>query len=252
MPVAFLAFSLRQWETMLWGFYVVVVMPVAAAFVAFLCLARMKNERQAALFIGAMLSATIATYSAFQGLMVWPVGLGQLLIGPLTRRRKVILAAIWSVVGIAQWLLYFIGYATPAHHPPMGFSWNYLLVGIGGALFETTPPAQACGFLVLILAAAAVLLVIVRRQVAQQSFWLAVMAYVLATLGAITIGRSGLGVDQALSPRYATLTIPLVIASYVLLIPRGSDRLRLAGVFLAGATLSLAIHRQRRGFPTGV
>jgi hypothetical protein len=252
VPVAFLVFSLRQWENMLWGFNVAMVMPVAAAFVAFLCLARMKNERFVALLIGALLSATVAAYSELYGLMVWPVGLGQLLVQPLAKRRKIVLVTLWSVVGAAQWLFYFIGYAKPAHYPPLGFSWNYLLTGAGSALFDSLKAAWVAGLLILILDAIVVLLVIVRQQVAKQSFWLAVVANAFATLGAVTMGRSGFGVDQALASRYATLTIPLVIASYVLAIPRGSDRLRLAGLFLASATLSLAIVGAACSFPNGL
>jgi hypothetical protein len=240
VPVAFLVFSLRQWENMLASFQVAFVMAMTAALVAFLCLARMRTERFGALFVGALLAATVASYSAIPGLMVWPVGLAQLLIGPFTKRQKIILAMLWGVVGIAEWLFYFIGFVSPAGHAPIGFSWTYLLVGLGAALFET-PPAPTCGFCLLILAAASVALVIIKRQVSQQSFWLAVMAYVAATLVAITVGRSGHGVEQAVSSRYATLTIPLAIACYVASIPRGTDRLRLAGVICAGATLSLAI-----------
>ena len=241
VPVAFLVFSLRQWENMLWGFYVAFVLPLAAAFVAFLWLARMKSERFVPLVIGAMLSATVASFSAAQGLMVWPIGLGQLLIAPLSKWRKFVVATLWSAVGVTQWWLYSIGYATPAHHPPMRFSWSYLLVGLGAALFDGLKAARVAGLAVLILAVATVPRGDSQAASLRQSFWLAVIAYVLVTLCAITIGRSGFGVNQALSSRYATLTIPLVIASYVLAIPRGSDRLRLVGVFLASATLTLAI-----------
>ena len=76
VPVAFLVFSFRQWENMLWGFQVAFVMPVAAALVAFLCLARMKNERFVAMFGGALFSATVAAFSALHGLIAWPVGTG--------------------------------------------------------------------------------------------------------------------------------------------------------------------------------
>jgi hypothetical protein len=252
VPAAFLVFSFRQWENMLSGINVAFIMCMAAAVVAFLCLAWMKNERFVAAFIGALLSATVATYSALQGLIVWPVGLGQLLIVPLTKRQKIVLAALWVVVGIAQWIFYFLGYAAPAHHPPMGFSWNYLLVGVGSALFDSVKAAWVAGLLILILTAAAVVLVLVRRQVSQQSFWLAVIAYVLTTLGAITVGRSGFGIDQALSSRYATLTIPLVIVCYVLPIPWGTERFRLASAFLACATLSLAILGARDSFQRGL
>ena len=228
------------------------VMPVAAAFVAFLCLGRMKNERFVAPFIGALLSATVAAYSELYGLMVWPVGLGQLLVQPLAKRRKIVLATLWTVVGSAEWLLYFIGYARPAYHPPLGFSWNYLLVGIGGALFDGFDAPWVAGILMLILAVAAVVLVIVRRQVAKQSFWLAVMANAFATLVAITIGRSGFGAAQAESSRYATLTIPLVIACYVLSIPQARDRLRRVGLFVARATLGLAVVGTGRSFAKGL
>ena len=136
VPVAFLVFSFRQWENMLASFQVAFVMPVAAALIAFLCLGRMKDDSFVALFTGAVLSATLAAYSALHGLLVWPVGLGQLLIVPLSKRRKIVLVAVWMAVGSAEWLLYFIGYVKPAYHPHMGFSCRYLLVALGATLFD--------------------------------------------------------------------------------------------------------------------
>jgi hypothetical protein len=63
---------------------------------------------------------------------------------------------------------------------------------------------------------AAAPLVIFRRQWGEQSFWLATMAFSLATLGAITAGRSGFGVAQAIASRYATLSVPRVTAISVI------------------------------------
>ena len=71
---------------------------------------------------------------------------------------------------------------------------------------------------ILLLAALAVALVIRRRQWHRYSFWLATMVYSLLTILSITIGRSGLGVHQALSSRYSTFAISLVAATYVILI----------------------------------
>jgi len=50
-------------------------------------LCRRENRRAAVWFAAAGLSGTVAAYSSIQGLLVWPIGLGQLLIAPIAKRR---------------------------------------------------------------------------------------------------------------------------------------------------------------------
>ena len=203
-------------------------------------------------FVGGLLSATVATYSASEGLLVWPVGLGQLLIAPLGRRRKAILTALWTIVCLAQWLTYFIGYVKPAHHPPLGFSWSYLPSLLGGALFDPIPRGTG------------------RRIVsscpgrggcwAGDSQATSCSAVVLVGCDRLCLGDGrgsydgplGIWLGVCLSSRYATLTIPLVIACYVLSIPPARDRLRVVGVLLTCATLILMVVGAGHSFAEGL
>ena len=240
-PMAFLVFSLRQYENMLWGFQIGFFMVVAAALAAFLGLSALDGRRLAWIFGGAVLAATVAAFSSIHGLLVWPVGLGQLLVAPLRQRLKIVLAVVWTSVAAAEWSVYFIGWIKPAHHPPLGFSWRCLTSLVGGALTESMTVAPAAGIVLLLLTATAVAIVAAKRQWLEQSFWLATAAFALATLGAITAGRSGFEASQALASRYATATIPLVVAIYVIFASQSAARRSAAGMSLTGIVLLMTV-----------
>ena len=241
VPIAFLVFSVRQLENMLWGFQIGFMMVVAAGLSVFLSLSRLRSERYVPVFVGAVLAATIGAYSSIQGLLIWPVGLGQLVMAPLTKRLKIVLTAIWAVIGAGQWLLYFQNWESPHHHPSLAFSAKYFLLAIGGALASDLDWGLVTGVLLLALVAAAVASVCIRREWKEQSFWLATTAFSLATMTAITIGRSGFGPHQGMSSRYATFSIPLVIAAYVIFASYSRDKANRASLHLMRVTLCLAI-----------
>jgi hypothetical protein len=241
VPMAFLVFSLRQHENMLWGFQIGFVLVAASAAFVFFVLSRIRNGRHAWMFGGAILAATVAAYSSLHGLLVWPVGLGQLLIAPLAKRLKIILMTLWAVVGAGEWLLYFRDWVKPSYHPAVGFSWRYLATAVGGALSDNGDTALAAGALILALTAVAMVLTALKRQWREQSFWLATIAFALATLGTITAGRSGFGVSQALSSRYATVSIPLVVAIYVIFASQSVEKPSLLGVVLTRTVMFMAV-----------
>ena len=230
-PAAFLVFSLRQYEMMLWEFELSFAMTIAATTLAFLCLSRMKAGWNALMFATAASAATIAAGSAMQGLLVWPIGLAQILIVSLDKRRKIVLASCWAVIGAAEWSAYFVNWSHPSGHPAIHFSPTYLIAMIGGAFFDKPKMAVAAGLLILALAGLAVVFALLRRQWAADSFWLAIMACSLATVAMITLGRSGFPLGQALASRYACFSIPLVLATYVLFIPKAGDQFRRTKVF---------------------
>jgi hypothetical protein len=223
VPVAFLVFSLRQHENMLWGFQIAFAMVVASSLGVFLGLSLISNKRYMPMFVGSVLSATLATFSSLPGLIVWPIGLGQLLIVPLAKRPKVFLITAWTIIGSGEWFLYFQNWNKPKNNPM--FDVSYLLTVIGSSLFWSETTALVAGILVLALTMSAVIIVLIRRQWAVQSFWLATAAFVLATLAAITIGRSSYGTIQAIQSRYTTISIPLVVATYVMLASQSGKKL---------------------------
>src|SRR6266508_124673 len=117
--VAFLVFSFRQWELMLLGFS---GFAFAGAFgVLALLLLTVRGRRLA--FAGALGAATVASYSMFQGLPVWPAGLLLLVLTRAGRRAWMI--PTWVAAGAAEWLLYFHGLRRPAGHPPLSYSFEH-------------------------------------------------------------------------------------------------------------------------------
>jgi ABC-2 type transport system permease protein len=252
VPVAFLIFSLAQHQNMLWGILMAFIMVALMAQCAFFALSRLGNEKYISMFICAVLAATVATYSSIQGILVWPVGFGQLLIVPLAKRLKIALVALWTVIGAAEWLLFFIGWNVP-EHDGIGFSLAYFVALAGESLLSYKNLTMVAGAMVLLFAVIAVVIVLIRRQWSTQSFWLATMAFSLATLAAITAGRSGMGVMQAItSSRYATFSIPLVAATYVIFASQTGKRFARISALLTGAVLSLTVFGTSVSFIDGL
>ena len=241
VPIAFLVFSLRQSQVMIWGFALCSSMTAAAMLAVFFSLSFLKESCFARIFSCAIATATIASFSEIQGLLTWPVGLCQIFVAPLDKRRKAIACTLWIGIGVIEWTVYFIGYARPSLHPPIQFSLSCFLAAIGGALFGTLPAAVPAGAVILILTGVAVLLVLVMRRWTDYSFYLATIIAMLATLGAITLGRAGFGDGMALSSRYALFSIPIVISTLCIFASFIKTRLRFLGVFATGLIISLVV-----------
>src|SRR5918998_1714538 len=81
VPVAFLIFSFRQHENMLWGYQISFAFAQAFGVLALFLLDVLWRKRYKKLaFMAALGSATVASFSVAQGLFVWPAGLLQLAI----------------------------------------------------------------------------------------------------------------------------------------------------------------------------
>jgi hypothetical protein len=228
-PVAFLVFSLRQGATMLMGLLMQFVLVLAFAVLAFYFLRVVgRNTSRGLPFAAALAGATLASLSSAQGLLVWPVGLVQLLVDRQPgRRAKWILLGAWSLLGVAEWLLYFLDYHSPAHTTagrpadlvvgPL-YLLRFFLTALGSSLSWWQEPAFAIGFLLLVLVGASVFLVIRRGSVAEYSFWTSLVLFSLLVLLAVTAGRAERGIDQALVSRYTTYSILGVVGIYAMLV----------------------------------
>src|SRR5919112_2596287 len=104
VPVALLIFSFRQYENMLFGFQINFAFTQTFGVLALFLLYVSGRKRFGKFaFVAALVSGTVATFSNAQGLLVWPVGLLQLLIGPLEKPTKRWLLGAWSLVGVGEW-----------------------------------------------------------------------------------------------------------------------------------------------------
>jgi hypothetical protein len=239
VPVAFLVFSLRQYENMLLGLQVNFILTIAAALCAFLGLSRVTNEKYAALFGSAISAALVSAYSSGQGIMVWPVGLCIILIAPLAKRLKISLLACWTGVGAAAWLFFFLNWNKPENDP--AFKISYLLTLIGSSLSNNENIALLAGALILALAASAVVIVLLGRQWIEQSFWLAAMAFSSASMGGITVGRSVYGASQAMLSRYTSFSILLIVGTCIILASQSGKKYARICAVLACITFCLVV-----------
>ena len=226
-PVAFLVFSLRQGATMLMGLLMQFVLVLTFAVLAFYFLRIVgRNTSRRLLFPAALACATLASLSSAQGLLVWPVGLVQLLLCQPGRRAKWILLGAWSLLGVAEWLVYFLNYHIPAHtaaNPPadlvvgpLYFLW-FFLTELGSSLSWWQEPAFATGLLLLVLVGASIFLVIRQGGLAEYSFWTSLLLFSFLVVLAVTVGRAERGIDQALVSRYTTYSILGVVSLYAML-----------------------------------
>src|SRR5215218_3181208 len=143
VPVALLIFSFRQYENMLFGFQINFAFTQTFGVLAlYLLYAASSNDTKRLAFVAALGSATVASFSTAQGLLVWPAGLLGLLLGSVARPGKKVLVGLWGIVGVAEWVAYFVDYHTPRGHPPLldalghiGTAPGYFLTLLGSALF---------------------------------------------------------------------------------------------------------------------
>jgi len=227
VPVSLLVFGLRQYENLLFGFQInfafTQTFGVLALFLLYVLTRGGRFEKLA--FAAALGSATVASFSTAQGLLVWPAGLVGLLVGPAQRPAKTALAAVWGLVGLTEWIAYFAGYAAPKGRPSMLYALDHPVAGVkyfltllGGSLFWRQTPAFAAGLLVACLVLAALLLIYKSGKVNEYSFWVSLLVYSLLMLAVITLGRVGLfGAEQALSSRYAAFSVLAVVSIYAVL-----------------------------------
>src|SRR5918995_3756018 len=226
VPVALLIFSFRQYENMLWGFQISFAFSQTFGVLALYLLSSSgRGNFGAYAFAAALGSATIASFSTAQGLLVWPAGLLGLLLGSVARQEKKVLVGLWGIVGVAEWVAYFVDYHTPRGPPPLldalghiGTVPGYFLTLLGSALFWRPEHAYEGGLVIGCLALAMFLATYGRGVLRQHSFWISLLFYSLFILATITLGRSGMfGVLQATASRYTTFSVLAVASIYALL-----------------------------------
>jgi hypothetical protein len=231
IPISFLLFSPRQWENMLWGFQMgfIIVRMFAVLTFYFLYILGYGKLRNI-MFPAALLSATVASFSSAQGLFVWPAGLLQLFFSPVEKWAKKRLLVVWGLIGVVEWIFYFIGYTQPDKFS-LSFVFDYPIAGadysltlLGSALFWQHSFAGAGGLFLVGLIVASLLLVYKVRRLGEYSFWIALLFFSLLIAASIIMGRSEAGATWAPISRYTSFTILIVISVYAMLTKLALER----------------------------
>jgi hypothetical protein len=199
----------------------------------------------------AIAGATLSTYSLGSGLLVWAACLPLVLFSRRLRRWT----PVWVGVAAVEALLYFHNYRPGSEDSglanvlanPGRFS-EYLAVYLSRPLLDglrlTTAEVTAGGMVGFLALAATYLLA--RRAADKWSMvrlalpWLCIGGYAVMA-GAVTASaRMNVGLDQALSPRYTTISQLLAISVLAVAVIVGTTLFRDAGAVRRAATLAPA------------
>jgi hypothetical protein len=265
VPVALLIFSFRQYENMLFGFQISFAFTQTFGVLAlYLLCSSGRSNFGAYAFAAALGSATIASFSTAQGLLVWPAGFLGLLLGSVETSAKKVFVFIWGIVGVAEWVGYFVDYKTPQGHPPLlhalshiGAATEYFLTLLGSALFWQQEHALAAGLVLVCLALGGFLATYGRGVLREHPFFISLFFYALLILVTITLGRAGMfGVWQAAISRYTTFSVLAVASVYAMLAKMVFARRSIVGrtvvlIALFGTVLLSAGISYRNGIEVG-
>jgi hypothetical protein len=235
-PVVWLVLSLRQWENLLWGWQITLCSCVFFL-VAGLC--ALIRARSLSFLLLAVAVGACASLSFSNGLLIWPLGL-LLLLGE-RRRLPARALVVWAIAGAGVFAAYFVNYAKPAGHPTLmymafhpGPALQYLVASLGSPLAVRLRPALWAGGFVVALSAAVAVLVLRGRLFWRSPLPPMLLLFALASSALITLGRAGMGPEQALSSRYSTFAGLGLVGLYLLLLEAPSRLARpLTAVLLA-------------------
>ncbi len=174
-----------------------------------LLVSRRGRENRPSLYALLLLAGGVGALTYSTNMSVWPA----LLFGALALRRPRA-----QVVGLllCAGLIYFFysqRYYTPSHHPTPNTRdtstlLSYIGTYLGSSFSGRVEMARLLGWVGLLLAPSLWLWVLFRVKRStriEAAPWLMVGAYGLVNAIGTAVGRSGMGIEQALASRYATL-----------------------------------------------
>ncbi len=231
VPVSLLMFSLTQ--DLLRAYHIVFVLPEMFGVLALYLLYVLRYERlRKTVFVGALGSATAAAFSQVPGIFVWPAGLLLLFMSPVEKPTKRVLIVLWGLVGLGEWIAWYIPYASWASdkgresglllsvlaQPLVAMEYFLRLLGSpltgekGGSLAFAAGLSLACLALVSLL-----LIYKDRRGLGEYSFWISVLFWSFLVLASFVVGNLAQEHNQEVRSRYISFSILAVVGIYGLL-----------------------------------
>lgn len=224
VPVfSLLLFSPIQWENWMWGWQITVLL---CAFASTLAAYLTANGATGGRLAGAVGCAVVATYSFAAGLLVWPAHVAGIWIAGGPRRAARL--AIWIGAAAITWATFFYDFQRPGQ-PSMlsnftslaaaGRFVQYVIVYLGSPIAGTTSGfAAPAGVAVFVVFAALAVRLRALRSDPVYLFPLILGIQSVAFAVGSGLGRTWMGVSQALASRYTTLSLPLWCAAASLVI----------------------------------
>lgn len=223
--VSLMAFSPVQWRNWIWGWQIQIFLVVLAAVATVLLLTRLRTPW---LRLGsAACAATVGSLSFANGLLIWPLALPLVALGQASGdgerdRPAWSQAVVWILAAAAVWAAYFHGFTPGVDDGPSDQGWFRQLLHFGAyvVLYLAAPvlrfhdqTALWGGFALVSAGLLAMLwagLQAARRRdlgaIRRGLPWWTLAAVAVASAAVTALGRVDLGIGQALSPRYVTIS----------------------------------------------
>ncbi len=225
--LAIFFFSLKQWENWTMGWQLLFFLSLFAAIAGFACLLAAPRSRPA--FAAALALGVIATFSAGNGLVFWPVGFlaASSSVAPQGRPERVFRLVLWSLVSATAIILYLVDFQVTAHSVSLAANFAepqvfllFVCSYLGSPLTDRFAVWAGAAGVVLFVGLAA-------PSIRARDPGLSLTLGLYAVGGAIltAAGRAHLGADEALCSRYVTFGQLLWIANLIAI----WDRLLAAG-----------------------
>jgi len=262
IPVVWLVFNLRQWGNLLWGFQITWFM-IVLLFLLMIYLLE-KNNKIGWRFIMSIICGVVASFSALQGILVWPVGLFFMILNTLhknTYDKKILMkqVSIWIVSATIVLFIYFsnsrVGLSESSifNVKELDTAIVFIITVIGNPLGVNEITCLISGILLLIIYTSIGTYLILHRDNFKNKgmpFISSLLLLVFLFSLMVIAGRAGLGLSQAMSSTYSTITILGIIALYLLILTVKFEYskvklyfaiLMMSGLFITYATVVLVI-----------
>ncbi|MBF0457965.1 MAG: hypothetical protein HQK99_08735 [Nitrospirae bacterium] len=180
-------------------------------------------------FITAAVFAVMATFTSGNGILCFIAGALVLLI-----QKRFRFLAVWLSVMSLNIIIYLYGYVPPADHPNMlrtlltqpGTAVIYFIVLLGTVVYlpfkmdnaEIFSPALFIPIGMGVLLSVVFIYLTIKKYYLKNTAIYSFIVFILLSEVLTAAGRSGFGVANALSTRYAIMSVLLVIFAYIALI----------------------------------
>src|SRR5579871_295597 len=243
--IAYAILCPSQEENLVWGFQLQFVLTAMLATLAVVSLMLSSRRRRGPFLLLCVASATVATWSLANGMLLWPL----LLITALIMRMH--RSSLWTLViaGTLNVALYFYRYSSPppphrAGLPPLGHALKYCSMYFGSTWFHRPSgwmvyAVGAAGICAALMVTAYTFMRLRSRPVllAQLSV---LMLFCLGTAAVTAAGRLDFGLQQAGSSRYQSFAL-LFWGCLGLALLQFAVKYRLGGIMLSCLLLGLML-----------